>query len=80
MSLGELGKQFVLVSEKAFDKLKFEGFESVDRKIYYTKRKVRNEKAINDYLDGDIRMNILKDDLFVIDIIRKGLKDGDKII
>lgn len=80
MALGELGKQVVIVSRKAFDRLQFKGFESVDRLVYFTKRKVRNDRAKEDYVKGPIRTTTLKDDLFVIDIIRKGFKDGDKII
>lgn len=45
MQLGELGIQYVLKSEKAFDALKYIGFETVDRTIYYAKRKKRDEEA-----------------------------------
>jgi hypothetical protein len=80
MELGELGKQVVIVSEKAFAKLEFVGFETANHLEYFTKRKTRDEKARNDYLNGDTRKISLADDLFVIDIIRRGLKNGDKII
>ena len=45
MQLGDLGIQYVLRSEKAFEALKYEGFETVDRTIYYAKRKKRDEEA-----------------------------------
>ncbi|MBQ3558173.1 MAG: DUF3990 domain-containing protein [Agathobacter sp.] len=45
MQLGELGIQYVLKSEKAFAALKYIGFETVDRTIYYAKRKKRDESA-----------------------------------
>ena len=45
MQLGELGIQYVLKSEKAFAALKYIGFETVDRTIYYAKRKKRDEEA-----------------------------------
>lgn len=80
MELGELGKHVVIISKLAFDRLKFEGFETVDHLEYFSKRKSRDEKARNDYLNGNIKKTSLKDDLFVIDIIRKGLKNGDQII
>lgn len=80
MELGQLGKQVVIISQKAFDKLQFESFETAEHLEYYTKRQARDEKAKNDYLKGDIRRKSLENDLFVIDIIRRGLKDGDPII
>ena len=80
MELGQLGKQVVIISQLAFDRLRFERFETADRIEYFTKRKTRDEKARQDYLKGTIRTSTLTDDLFVIDIIRRGLKDGDTII
>ncbi len=80
MELGQLGKQVVIISKKAFEKLKFEGFETVNHNEYYSKRIARDEKARNNYLQGSIRKDSVADDLFVIDIIRRGLKDGDTIV
>lgn len=80
MELGELGKQVVFISKKAFERLNFEGFEPVDHLEYYIKRKSRDEKAKNDYLKGNIRKISLKDDLFMIDIMRKELKNGNQIL
>ncbi len=75
MELGQLGKQVVIVS-----KLHFEGFETADRLEYFTKRKARDEKAREDYFNGTRKSITLTNDIFVVDIIRKGLKDGDSII
>lgn len=80
MKLGELGTQVVIVSQKAFNKLNFMGFEPADHLEYYTRRKARDEKAREEYLHGDVRKVSLENDLFVIDIIRRGLKDGDEIL
>lgn len=80
MELGQLGKQVVIVSELAFSKLHFEGFETADRLVYFTKRKARDEKALEDYLKGTRKSATLINDIFVMDIIRKGFKDGDSII
>ena len=77
MELGQLGKQVVIISKLAFDKLHFDGFETADKLEYYTKRKARDERAINDYLNGTRKDAIISDDLFIIDIIRRGIKDGD---
>ena len=80
MELGQLGKQVVIVSELAFSKLHFEGFETADRLVYFTKRKARDEKAREDYLKGTRKSATLINYIFVMDIIRKGFKDGDSII
>ena len=80
MELGQLGKQFVIVNEIAFSKLHFEGYESADRLEYFIRRKARDEKAREDYLKGTRKSATLTDDIFVMDLIRKGLKDGDSII
>ena len=80
MELGQLGKQVVIVSELAFSKLHFEGFETADRLEYFTKRKARDEKAREDYLKGTRKSATLTNDIFVVDIMRRGLKDGDSII
>lgn len=80
MELGHLGKQVVIVSELAFSKLHFEGFETADRLEYFIKRKARDEKAREDYLKGARKSATLTNDIFVVDIMRRGLKDGDSII
>ncbi len=80
MELGELGKQIVVVSELAFSRLTFKGFEMADRAIYFAKRKARGEKARMEYFKKTRKSAPLSKDLFVIDIMRKGLKNGDSII
>ena len=79
MRLGELGIQIVLKSEKAFDTVKFISYELAECKEYYVKRVSSDKKARETYLDGH-RQNLVFDGLFVMDIIRKGLKNGDKIL
>ncbi|MBQ8749317.1 MAG: DUF3990 domain-containing protein [Clostridia bacterium] len=74
MELGQLGKQIVIISEDAFSKIVFEGFETADRLEYYAKRKSRDEKARREYLQGNLKKHSLADDVFLIDIIRRGLK------
>ena len=79
MRLGELGIQIVLKSKKAFDTLKYISYELAECKEYYVKRVSRDKKARETYLSGH-RQNLVFDGLFVMDIIRKGLKNGDKIL
>ena len=80
MMLGDLGKQVVIISSLAFDRLHFEGFETADRLEYFAKRKTRDEKAMESYLNRTRKSSPLTTDIFVIDIMRKELKDGDTII
>ena len=79
MHLGELGIQIVLKSKKAFDTVKYISYELAECKEYYVKRVSRDKKARETYLSG-YRQNLVSDGLFVMDIIRKGLKSGDKIL
>ena len=79
MRLGELGIQIVLKSKKAFNTLKYISYELAECKEYYVKRVSRDKKARETYLSGH-RQNLVSDGLFVMDIIRKGLKNGDKIL
>ncbi|MBQ7344343.1 MAG: DUF3990 domain-containing protein [Clostridia bacterium] len=79
MRLGELGIQIVLKSKKAFDTVKYISYELAECKEYYVKRVSRDKKARETYLSG-YRQNLVSDGLFVMDIIRKRLKNGDKIL
>ena len=79
MRLGEEGIQIVLKSKRAFDTVKYISYELAECKEYYVKRVSRDKKARETYLSGH-RQNLVSDGLFVMDIIRKGLKNGDKIL
>ena len=79
MRLGELGIQIVLKSKKAFNTVKYKSYELAECKEYYVKRVSRDKNARETYLSG-YRQNLVSDGLFVMDIIRKGLKNGDKIL
>ena len=79
MRLGELGIQIVLKSKKAFNTVKYVSHELAECKEYYVKRVSRDKKARETYLSGH-RQSLVSDGLFVMDIIRKGLKNGDKIL
>lgn len=75
MKLGELGTQFVLKSEKAFNNIKFIKYEPVDSSIFYVKRKSRDEKARNDYQKA-----LEKDDengIFIRDLIKGEVNKDD---
>lgn len=75
LRLGNLGEQIVLISEKAFDQVKFTGYEIADHKIYYPLRKKRNDDARKEFLSNKQGLS-QGNDLFLSDII-KGVNDND---
>lgn len=80
MELVKLGKQVVIISELAFVELKFEGTEEVESLEYYEKRKSRDIEAKEQYLKNTRNSTSLIDDIFILDIIRRGFKNGDSSI
>lgn len=76
MKLGELGEQVVLISKKAFENIKFIANSPADVQVYYTRKKERDRLARKKYRETKSMEN-LKDELFMIDIIRKGMKQND---
>ena len=76
MKLGNLGKQMVLISEKAFSKISFERCEVAKSAIFYSKKKNRDNNARQDYFDT--RKNKRnKDDLYINQIIDGEIKPND---
>ncbi len=74
MQLGKLGEQIVIKSKFAFSRLQYQGFEIAEKDKYYILRKARNDEANQLYLD------ILEqetDGLYIQDIIRGGIVNGD---
>ncbi len=77
MQLGTLGEQIVLLSPRAFEKIKFLGYELADYRTYYFRRAERDRKAREDYRNRKKNLEQMKDDLFILDIIREGMKKDD---
>lgn len=74
MRLGDLGEQIVLKSRLAFDNVKFVDFSTADHQMYYVSRKARTEKAERDFHKICEETG---DGLYMIDIIREGVKNDD---
>lgn len=74
MELGELGKQVVLISERAFDEIKYVENERVDNMIYYTKRVARDKRAREEYFKVEIEE---ENETFINDIMKNGGNDAD---
>lgn len=77
LRLGKLGEQTVLISEKAFENLNFEGMELADKTIYYPKFITRDSSARETYRNEIRKSRSYKDDIFVLDILREEMKNDD---
>ncbi len=75
MRLGKLGEQYVLKSKKAFETIKFLDYTIADNRVYYERRKKRDDDAraaYNEELENDDINGI-----FMRDIIREEMKPND---
>lgn len=77
LSLGKLGEQTVLVSQKAFDQLVFIDAEPVDKNMYYPKYAARDIKAREAYKKEVRASKSYRDDIFVMDILRGEMQNDD---
>ena len=77
LKLGKLGEQTVLVSQKAFDRIKFTDASPVDKSIYYPKFLDRDTTARKTYRQEIKKSKSYRDDIFVMDILREELKNDD---
>ncbi len=77
MHLGKLGQQFVLKSERAFERIRFVGYEEASREEWYERKMSRDRAARREYLDGE-RNRRQPGDLFVAAIIDAGMEAGDE--
>ena len=77
MRLGNLGEQVVLVSRAAFDALKYVGAEEADRSMYYVLKMKRDKAAREEYLGSDRKPSYGLDELYMLDIMRQGVKADD---
>lgn len=77
MHLGKLGLQVVLKSQKTFERLKFIKYFSSDKEEYFLKKKERDKEARMQYRAGKNAQADVND-IYMIDIIREGIRNGDK--
>lgn len=78
MRLGKLGEQIVLKSEKAFQTIKYIGYEKVNLKAYFSKRAQRDNKARSEYRTYLKNRKFDKNDIYIIDILREEMKNDDQ--
>jgi len=76
MKLGGLGRQFVLKSKRAFDRIEVDGWVAAPGDVYYPKRKSRDETARRLY-EEMAADEFLKPGVFMRDIISERMEAGD---
>lgn len=76
MMLGKLGEQVVLKSERAFGAITKGEVFAADRNEYYAKYSERDRVARENYKEISSHVFSL-DEIYVVDLIRGGIKDGD---
>ena len=76
MHLGKLGEQIVFKSREAFSHIHFKGAEPAKAAIYYEKKTVRDREARQEYRKTKRSVDSISE-LFMIDIMREEIKNGD---
>lgn len=75
MHLGKLGEQIVLMSQKAFDALRFVEAIPADKNVYFPKKKLRDSQARREYRRR--RTETAVNELYMLDIMREGMTQND---
>lgn len=76
MRLGKLGEQIVFKSREAFSHIRFTGAEPASAATWYEKKNVRDREARRSYRKTKKASGIVNE-LFMIDIMREGIENGD---
>ena len=78
MYLGKLGEQVVLKSKKAFSQISFISSSAADRNIYFPQKKLRDSTARESFFKLRSESELTNPNaIFIMDIIRGGIKNGD---
>lgn len=76
MRLGKLGEQVVLVSKKAFERIKYISSSPADSAVYYKRKKERDRLARKEYRNAK-NEELLPNDLLITDIVREEMRQDD---
>lgn len=76
MHLGKLGEQIVLKSERSYRHIRFLDAEPADAATYYEKKADRDREARREYRKTK-QMADVSEELYMLDILREGIKNGD---
>lgn len=77
LRLGKLGEQTVLVSQKAFNQIKFIDAAPVSKDEYYPKFIDRDSSARKAFKQEIKKSKLYRDDIFVLDILREEMQNND---
>ena len=77
LKLGKLGEQIVLVSQKAFDQIRFVDAAPVSKDEYYPKFIDRDSSARKAFKQEIKKSKVYRDDIFVLDILREEMQNND---
>ena len=78
LRLGRLGLQTALRSERAFDKLSYIGSETVAWDEYHARHVARDNAAREKWRNELRSAASAADDIYAVDVIRRGLRHGDQ--
>lgn len=76
MHLGRLGQQFVLKSRRAFDRIRFTGYEIAEKDEWYQKKMLRDRTARREYFNTE-RSKHQRGDLYITQIIDEEMMPDD---
>ena len=76
MHLGKLGQQFVLKSKKAFERIKYVGYEVAESDEWYSKKMLRDKTARREYFSVE-RNKRQRGDLYIVQIMDEEMKPND---
>ena len=76
MRLGKLGEQIVFKSKEAFNRLHFVGAEPASAATFYEKKTTRDREARRAYRSTKRSPDGINE-LFMLDIMREGIQNGD---
>ena len=76
MHLGKLGEQVVLKSERSFANIRFLEVHPADAATYYEKKALRDREARRAYRASKRSEDDISE-LFMLDIMREGIENGD---
>lgn len=76
MRLGKLGQQFVLKSEKAFERIQFVGYETAKADEWFARKERRDKMARREYFDSE-RNKRMKGDIYILQILDEEMKEDD---
>jgi len=77
MHIGQLGEQFVLISKKAFNRIKFIKVEIADSNEWYMKKALRDKNARSEYFNSE-KNKRQRGDLYITTILDEEIKPGDE--